>query len=171
MNLQFRRSDNSDVEILKDFYNKNLNKLNGDKVHTKLAVNKSRYLLAFDGDKLIGVTGINDNKYTYNSLNVEATALDPEYRHKGIMTQMIQKEIERVGRDRDIYCSCWRRDNDSIYLGYAMKTLGFIPLLKSHTVLNKNYFTMCKEQCNYYNNECTGQCYEDLYMLPAIKGV
>ena len=89
---------------------------------------EDRYLLAFDGDKVVAMTGLK-RKSGFNGCEIELTCVHPEYRKNGIAVRMIAEVIRDV--KTDIYILCLRLHNNSnITLKYAMNLLGFKCVMK-----------------------------------------
>lgn len=125
-------------------------------------IEDGRYLCAFEGDRLVAVTGI-DKKSVYNGLQVTYSCVHPKYRHQGILTKMLAMEITRVGRSKDIYCSCWSTDS-LISLHNAMASNGFKLVIKSVGRFSAEHLAFCEKECvNYSGKWC--RCREDLYVL------
>ena len=120
---------------------------------------ENRYLLAFDGDKVVAMTGLK-RKSGFNGCEIELTCVHPEYRKNGIAVRMIAEVIRDV--KTDIYILCYRvSDKTDIGLKYAMNLLGFKWLTKGY----KRYESICSDRCNeciYRREDCT--CGEDLYV-------
>ena len=128
-------------------------------------IENGRYLLALDGKEIIALCGINESDY-YNSLEVDYVGTKKEYRNQGIMTWLFEHELDRVGEDIDVYCSCWGMYDRDVNLKHIMKRFGF-ELVTPHAVtVSSNYRRNC-EFCIEYRKEC--YCREDLYLRKGYR--
>lgn len=119
----------------------------------------NRYLLAFDNDKLIAMTGLCES-LEYVGKEIDWTCILPEYRGRGIITNMIREVIKDC--QDDIYCSCWRLiGDDKVNLDYAMQELGFVCVVKDHKKYDNMYHQVCLGCVKRYDG-C--KCCEDLYL-------
>ena len=118
-----------------------------------------RYYMAFDGDNLIAVTGINDTGL-YKGLEVDWTCVSPSYRGNNLISIMLKDLLRDV--DTDVYCSCWRVLDRSINLHNAMSKCGFTLIQKQRSAYGKGWYYACDE-CVYSNIDGC-RCYEDLYV-------
>lgn len=162
-NIYFRRSEQKDYSSVNEL----LKQCFGDRERYGALENlEGRYLLAFDDDKLIAMTGIFLKSPTFDGSEIDWTCILPEYRKKGIITKMMTEIIKDV--DNDIYCSCLRlHDNKDINLKYVMNTLGFECVKKGY----RTYHMLHTDACNYciYRLEKGCVCYEDLYVKRPHK--
>lgn len=121
---------------------------------------ENRYLLAFDKDVLIAITGVGEFG-DFKSLEVDWTVCKEKYRHRGIITNMLKQLIEPL--DCDVYCSCWRLEKDgNIQLNYSMKALGFVEVDRGMNHFKEEYFK-CME-CPYKKLRENCECWTDLYL-------
>ena len=121
---------------------------------------EDRYLLAFDGDKVIAMTGL--KRHTdFNGCEIELTCVHSEYRKNGIAVRMLAEIIRNV--KTDIFILSYRLpDSSDVTLKYAMNLLGFKALAKGY----KRYESICSdrcEECRYRKDEYC-YCGEDLYV-------
>lgn len=165
MEIVFRRSKLEDKEQIRGLLARHF----GKREFALENIENGKFLLALDNNKIIGMTGISNNKDEYDGYEIYHTALDIEYRGQGIISKMLIMEIERVGRNQNIYCNCWHRLNDDIYLKHAMEQLGFKLTIKNRIKYNAEHQLFCRKNCIYCDDKRTCYCYEDLYMLPAIN--
>jgi predicted GNAT family N-acyltransferase len=122
---------------------------------------ENRYLLAFDGDKLIAMTGLCNNSPVFFGAEIDWTCMLPEYRGKGIVVNMIKEIIKDC--TTDIYCSCLRLHNNSkINLHHSMQALGFECVGKSYKTFDSRYHKACDDCIYKLDGPCA--CYEDLYL-------
>lgn len=122
-----------------------------------------RYLCAFDEERLIGITGIHKS-YKYKGYEIEYTCLEEAYRGFGIITAMINSEIQRTrigDPSANIFCSCWAVKDSKIHLNNAMKMLNF-ERLQLVTEFNSEYERFCEKYCIRYSEGCT--CKEVVYI-------
>lgn len=121
---------------------------------------ENRYLLAFDEDMLVAITGIGESE-DFKSLEIDWTVCKENYRHRGIITTMLKQLLEPL--ECDVYCSCWRLEKDGeIQLRHSMKVLGFIEVDRY-----MHHFT--SEHCNctdcpYKSIRENCECWTDLYL-------
>ena len=105
---------------------------------------ENRYLLAYDDDRLIAMTGLNNSGY-YNGLEVDLTCILKEYEGRGIITHMLTELLK--GCTRDVYCSCWRvTDNEKVNLYHSMQSLGFEIAIRGRINFNSKY-NNCSNIC------------------------
>ena len=121
---------------------------------------EGRYLLAFEGDKVVAMTGLK-RKSGFNGCEIALTCVLPEYRKNGIAVRMIAEVIKDV--KTDIHILCYRLpDNTDITLKYAMNLLGFKCVMKGY----KRYESICSDRCKecIYRKGEYCYCGEDLYV-------
>lgn len=129
---------------------------------------KGRYLLAYDNNKLIGITGLYYNQ-ELKRYEIDWTGTHPEYRHKGIMHELFKRICNFT--DEDIYCSCWRhQDKDRINLYSIMRDFGFKEVVKPIMTHDSVYNCICGKSGYCVVQKITDgkrehcRCYEDLYL-------
>lgn len=160
MSIYYRRSNKKDIPSIYELYVSRFGLATQD-VITNV---ENRYLLAFDDNLLIGMTGIKNNS-TYKGLEIDWTCIREEYEGKGIATKLISILIGPL--KEDIYCSCWKIDKKAEpTLNNTMKSLGFKKVMKNNQILEYQY-NDCKE-CPYKKFE-NCKCYKDLYMRKRKK--
>ena len=156
MEIKYRKSKDGDSKIIKELVGKRFGNRDAYNVTANL---DGRYLLAFDGDKLIAMTGIMYNGF-YNGPEIDRTCIDKEYEGNGIITLMLSQLLKDI--KSDVYCSCWRLGyNNKVNLDYQMKTLGFEPAIYERVRFNSKYHD-CSSICVNYKEGCF--CCEDLYI-------
>lgn len=118
-----------------------------------------RYLLALDNNKPVAITGLYYSN-VYKALEVDWTSCAKQYRHKGLITELMKRLVQST--DEDVYCSCWRIADREINLYSSMKALGFEELIrfKSSYLRNVNCLS---NTCIHSTENC--KCYEDLYLI------
>lgn len=162
--ITYRRNTQEDtLQIQKLFSN-----CFGDRSDNKWGyeISVGRYLCAFDGDRLVGFTGIL-SKSNYNGYEVDWSCVDIEYRGQGIMTELLSQELIRIGYDKDVYCSCWAVGVGSdINLRNAMDTLGFKLVVPKRITYDSRVQRFCKTGCVNYHYDC--KCREDLYLRRGL---
>lgn len=130
---------------------------------------RSRYLLAFDGEKLVGMSGLMWSD-VYRCMEIDWSCVHPQYRHKGIMNSLIQRICSMT--DETICCSCWRlHGKTEPNIAGVLRNFGFEVALPSVKAWDSRY-NCSKGQftCGYVPKmeiaECYGacRCYEDLYI-------
>lgn len=128
------------------------------KVFDKLV---GRYLLAFDGDKLVGMTGLYYSE-EFKAYEMDWTCTHPEYRKTGVMHELFTRLCSLT--DEDIYCSCWRLvEHGNVNLYSLMRDFGFEEAVRQRYSWARPY--NCKEDFHCVN--CKGEncrCWEDLYI-------
>lgn len=121
-----------------------------------------RYLLAFDGDELIAMTGLSTAS-AFNGYEIDWTCVSPTYRHNGFITNMIKDCID--GIQKPIYCSCLRLPNkEKINLNHAMNVLGFQLIIKNYKTYDSKHMKACNDCIYRKDKQCV--CHEDLYIHP-----
>lgn len=122
---------------------------------------EDRYVLAFENEQLIAMTGLVERSPSYYGSEIDWTCVLPEYRGKGLMTSILSFVIKET--DRDIYCSCLRlHDNDRVNLQHCMDRLGFDCVAKAHKRFCSDYMRAC-DDC-VFKQPKTCHCCEDLYV-------
>ena len=156
MTITYRYSTEEDYNIIRELIGLRFGNRDDKGVYDNL---DGRYLLAFDNELLVGMTGLIDEG-NYTGPEIDWTCLRKEYEGNGIITTLISKVIDGV--DKDIYCSCWRYgQNNNVNLHYSMTTLGFRPAIIGHKRFNVKY-NKCKNICVKSCDGC--YCFEDLYV-------
>lgn len=155
--IYYRKSKSSDSLQVQQLLSENFGK---DYLEEYIEDIEDRYLLAFNQDELVGITGIKDFD-EFKSLEVDWTVCKKEYRHQGIITTMLRQLLEPL--KCDVYCSCWRLEKDGeIQLRHSMKVLGFIEVDRCmHHFTSEHY--KCVE-CPYKNIRENCECWTDLYL-------
>lgn len=154
--IHYRKSKESDLEQIKNL----IETCFGDRTAYFVYYNlDERYSLAFDDNKLIAMTGITDD-CVYDGLEVDWTCVHPDYRHLGLVTDML-RELIPSNCDKDIYCSCWKT-SDKINLYHAMKEFGFELSVENYRTYESNS-EACKICVNNGKIE-NCHCSEDLYI-------
>ena len=126
---------------------------------------ENRYLLCFEDDKLIGITGCSKSP-RFNGYEIDWTCIAHSAEGKGIITELIRQVIEGV--TEDIYCSCWRtNDKSDIHLHHAMAEHGFSPCLPVRIQYDSRYMN-CPNECTSYTGKGC-HCFEDLYIKKSKK--
>lgn len=135
----------------------------GTRTENLLSNLKGRYLLAFDDDKLIAMTGFFwcDN---YRGYEIDWTCTKPEYRGRGIMHELFSRICALT--DEDIYCSCWRLGTkDEVNLHSLMNDFGFKEVVRNRVTWCSGYNCFNGVDCKGHKKHCERcECYEDLYL-------
>jgi N-acetylglutamate synthase-like GNAT family acetyltransferase len=118
--------------------------------------------------EIVAVTGILPLDYSqFNGYEIDWTCTKPEYRHKGIITDLLNMCINDLEEDTiSVYCSCWHlEDKDKPNLYTPLSSLGFVylPELKGHKKYIKGYSYTCKNCINKNKDRCI--CTEDVMIL------
>lgn len=154
--MEYRYSTKDDYCLIKELIELRFGNRDKNDVYNEL---DGRYLLAFDGDILVAMTGLRDVGF-YKGPEIDWTCIRYEYEGRGLITDMISRVIDGV--EQDVYCSCWRiGDSDDINLKHAMKNLGFQLAIPCYKKSNSKYMK-CKNICVNASDSCC--CYEDLYI-------
>lgn len=161
-----RWSVNSDKEQIENLINLCFGNREIEGAYTNI---EGRYLLMFEKDNLIAMTGIVRNSMLgCNALEISWTCTHPEHRNKGYMTRLFSNLLPCLSED--VYCSCWRlQHKDRIELHYIMDLFNFECVLKEH--VKREYPHKCgvADTCpNFKGNNC--YCSEDLYIHRHRKG-
>lgn len=158
----FRKVTESDIEQIKAL----LFKCFGEMAEKRGALKcLEKYLVAEDNGKIIAISGIvNKSDSLYNGYEIAWTCCEEEYRHKGIVTNILKRCIEKLPNDgAPLYCDCWRVNfNDKINLHSTMKNLGMKLFFVNVAAYNKDYTAVCKT-CPYRNDSERCHCVVDLY--------
>ena len=121
----------------------------------------NRYLLCFDGDKLVAMSGCNQSD-RFKGFEIDWSCTSKEYEGKGIMSDMFGMVMKDA--KCPIYCSCWRmHDNDYCNLIKIMRKYGFtnaVPNRVKFSTRHNNCASICVE-CKDLSN-C--YCCKDLYI-------
>lgn len=130
----------------------------GEHVYSNLT---GRYWLCFDGDKVIGMTGLTcDTKY--RGLEVDWTCTHPEYRHQGVMQMLFRKML--CGVVEPVYCSCWRLPGkDRVNLQTVMDIFDFHLVVPERFHHIGEYTCRCFKDC-IHSGDKHCECWEDLYL-------
>lgn len=118
-----------------------------------------RYLLAFDGDRLVAMTGLSSISDTGYDYEVDWTCTHPDYQGNGIMTYLLNRVVE--GCDSSIAYLAWRRNDEEAQVANVLKRCGFKLKCRAYKERH-NASCRSKQKCIYYST--CGSCYEDLYV-------
>ena len=122
---------------------------------------ENRYILVYDKEKLIAMTGLIEESPDYYGAEIDWTCVHPDYRRKGIVTKIVSIVIE--GCEKDIYCSCLRLyGTGSVNLQYCMDKLDFQCVKPSHKKFFSKYTKVCNDCIYKLDGGC--KCEEDLYI-------
>lgn len=157
MELKYRRNTAEDAGIIRALINEcfGYTKISGARVPV------GAYLLAFDGDQLVAMSAVLESPNTdYVGGEIGWTCCKEQYRKLGIITQLINMEITRVGNDKDIYCECWATDNVP-HLKHAMQQNGFV-LVQEIRRRNQDRYRSCSE-CLFKDMSGSCRCSVVLY--------
>jgi GNAT superfamily N-acetyltransferase len=159
--MEFRYSTEEDLEMVKELF---LEQFGERPNYVPFNDFEGRYLLAFDGEKVVGMTGLNKSGY-YNGLEVDWTCVKEDYKRQGIMTQMFEVLFQNC--QSDVYCSAWHLSGkDRANLHSILARFGFVIAIPEYKKADTRYFA-CKEICKNYNGgDCS--CLEDLYVRKII---
>lgn len=156
MSITFRKSTENDKEIIIELIELRFGNRDKNGVTNKL---NNRYLLAFDNNLLIAMTGLIDEGY-YNGPEIDWTCIRKEYEGQGIIDSMFEKLLKDI--KTDVYCSCWRLYNrDYVNLQHIMDKFDFKLVIKERVKAVAEH-NKCRDICNMYIEGC--KCYEDLYI-------
>ena len=158
-----RLSTIKDEKAIEKLMNICFGKREPDKVFKNL---QGRYLLVFEDDKLVGMTGLYWSD-EYNAFEMDWTCTHPEYRKQGIMHELFKRICNYT--DEKIYCSCWRfGGNEKINLYSLMKDFGFEEVLRPRVAYRCGVNCSVDFICQGRNDKGLNcYCYEDLYVRKA----
>lgn len=157
--LTYRYSALGDFKHIKRL----LNKCFGNMPIRRGALNNliGGYYLAYDGKRLVGLTGIHLS-YDFYGKRITWTCVDPEYQGHGIMTRMLGDLISKE-KDTAIYVTAWKlRDKEHPNLYPVLNKLGFM-LLREDFLNHLNGHTKFCQECKY-QHDCA-MCSEWLYYI------
>lgn len=125
---------------------------------------EGRYLLAFENEKLVAMTGVMLSSPAFCGSEVDWTCVLPEFRGNGLVTNMLKEALKET--KCDVFCSCLRlHENDKVNLYHAMNENDFVCLIKNYKTFKKGITKACFD-CVYDKGEnCF--CSEDLYIRRA----
>lgn len=104
MNIKYRRNTENDAAAIRAL----IDECFGYTKKTCPRIPVDAYLLAFDGEELVAITGIlTDNNTDYIGGEIGWTCCKKSHRGHGIITYMINLELNRVGPEMTVYCECW----------------------------------------------------------------
>lgn len=125
----------------------------------------NRYLLCYDGNHLIAMTGINFSS-KYKGLEVDWTLVRDVYEDSGIITEMLSLLLKEESDNTVVFAEVYRyADNTLCVLQHAMDKLGFRLCLPKRVVFDSRYHT-CSKDCSRRIEGVHCSCSIDLY----IKG-
>ena len=160
--LTIRKATLSDVSQIKELFFKCF----GEMAERRGALKSlDNYIVAEDNSKIVAISGIVDKSDSlYDGYEVAWTCCDEEYRHKGIVTNILKQCIEKLPDDGvPVYCDCWRVNfNEKTNLDSTMKNLGMKLFYINIAVYNKDYISVCRT-CPYRNDSERCHCVMDLY--------
>lgn len=141
----------------------------GERVHSGVLDNlNGRYLLVFEENKLIAMTGLSYSEI-YQGYEIDWTCTHPQYQHKGVMHVLFERVCSLT--DEDIYCSCWRLENkENANLHALMRDFGFKEVIRNRASFDSRY--NCKSArtyCVYAKDKTHCMCYEDLWLRKNIN--
>ena len=158
MEILYRKSKQDDYNSIKNL----LETCFGDRRQCGALDNlENRYLLAFDDNKLVAMTGLILESIEFNGSEIDWTCIYPEYRGNGIITNMLENLLETT--DRNVFCSCLKLyGNEKVNLYYAMNRLGFNCTLKNYKRFDSDITKAC-DVCNHKKlPHCV--CCEDVFV-------
>lgn len=157
MDVHYRRSTPDDEDIIREIVHE---RFGARDIVEPYSVLQDRYLMAFDGDKLIAITGM--YKWSDKKYEVDWTCVKHGYEGNGLITTMIRKCMEDIPDGARIICSCWRlSENGTINLHHAMNELGFKLVERNYKVWDKVNNEWCDRCAVKQGEDC--KCWEDLY--------
>lgn len=157
MNITYRSSTVNDVDHIDTL----LKVCFGDRAkYGALDRIEGRYVLCFDDGNLVAMTGLSVLS-DFNGYEIDWTCVHPDYRHSGLITEMLRRCVEDISSR--IYCSCFRLPGKSkVNLYHAMEELGFRCIIMNYKTYDSMHMKAC-EDCIYRLQEgCS--CHEDLYV-------
>lgn len=126
-----------------------------------------RYILAVDIDcnKIVGMTGLSENKHYISRWEADYTCVLPEYRKKGIGSLLVKALIKEAKSQNitKLYWSAWVKGNGVSEVESLLRKYGFVK------ILNPRISYMVGHNCSLDKTSCvhcTGnncKCSEDLW--------
>lgn len=162
-NITFRKSTTKDTKNMIELLNKCFGAYPW-KFKNALDDLNGRYLLAFNEDKLVAMSGIT-TKSIYTSYEIDWTCTDPNFQGKGIMTELLTRLINNLPKDeKPVYCSCWRFGwEEKVNMFKVMERIGAVEVVHNENSVLAPIRMECTECAYAREKECT--CYTDLYKL------
>lgn len=139
----------------------------GSKITSNAIANiENRYLLSYCDNELIAMTGVS-NDTQFDGVEIDWTYCHPDYRCKGIISDMLGVVLRFV--KNDVYCRCLRTYQDEYAnLHNIMMKYGFTCVKRKYKEFHISKCIMC-DVCPYKNDGISCICYEDLYVM-KLKG-
>ncbi len=127
------------------------------------------YILAVDTDcnKIVGMTGLNENKQYVSRWESNYTCVHPVYRRMGIGSLLVEALIREANSKNvtRLYWSAWVDGNDVSKVEPLLRKYGF------EKVLNQRVCYMLGHNCDLNETDCVNyigkncKCKEDLWVL------
>jgi len=158
--LSFRKSTKEDEAMLRDLFMEGF----GEREDTLTDLD-GRYLMAFAGDELLGVIGLNYQK-VYDGMEIDYCTVYKKFRGQSVMTRLFEENL-RGFRGR-VYCCAWRiRDNERSNLQGILERYGFVKVIDQMCAYQNGFNCHVKdlEGCSFYVPGGACRCYEDLWIL------
>lgn len=161
MDLWFKRNNKDDKQEIRNL----MRVCFGYTAITNPVIYDGKYLLAYDNDKLVAMTGVLVDETDYDGAEVDYTCCLPEYRGLGITEQLLKLELSTIDETLDVYCEAWTV-KDKVHLSECLENSGFKPI---HTAGVRWYdcFKSCKA-CVYRDNTQACKCGYTLYKKEGV---
>lgn len=122
-----------------------------------------RYLLCFDEDKLVGMSGCSPSK-RFNGYEIDWTCVAHDYEGVGVIRSLFEQLLDDC--IYDVYCSCWRMaEHTHVNLQKHMDYFGFCPVHVPRVSCSAKTHKCCTK-CVHYQPNC--KCFEDLYIREGL---
>lgn len=128
----------------------------------------SNVVIAVEDGEIVGVSGLTTNDKLIPGYELGYTCVNPEWRHKGVCTQLVLMVIDKCKElgIKKLYWSAWRTKDKDRPNPYSVLThMGFKKACSPYLTWSLDF------NCDLGVStcvECTGQgctCYEDLWYL------
>lgn len=131
--IEYRLSSAADKDKWRKLWERSFWKDTDYEMERRASGFNGKYILAYDGDRLVGMSRVSDStEYDigingYNNQEIGWTCVDVDYRGRGIASELVRLALQyQWDSTRDIYSFCWRTHGRSrVNLYNAMIKNGF----------------------------------------------
>ena len=160
--MTFRKASILDKDNIKELLFKHF----GEMAEKRGALDRiDFYTVAEINNEIVAISGIIPPEFSlFNGYEITWTCCKEEYRHKGIVTEILKRCLSELPNDGlPLYCDCWRINfNKDINLSSTMRNLEMKQFFVNVMVYNKQYSVACNT-CPYRNESEQCHCSTDLY--------